>query len=76
MLIARSLTRPIVQLTAAVEGIGRGEPAAIPIEATGETGVLARAFARMIVKSNDKAAALEREVKEHRRTEAARDHHA
>ena len=48
LLIARSLTRPIVQLTAAVEAIARGDRAVVPVEATGETGVLARAFARMI----------------------------
>ena len=76
LLIARSLTRPIVQLTKAVESIGHGGTAIIPVEATGETGVLARAFARMVAESTDKTVALEREVAEHRRTEAARDHHA
>lgn len=76
LLIARSLTRPITQLTKAVEGIGHGGTTAIPVEATGETGVLARAFARMIAESSEKTLALEREVAEHRRTEAARDHHA
>jgi PAS domain S-box-containing protein len=74
--VARSLTRPIGQLTAAVEGIGRNEPVAIPVDASGETGVLARAFARVMDEANAKTAALEREVQEHRRTEAARDHHA
>ena len=48
VLIARSLTRPIVQLTAAVEGAGRNGTAAIPVDAGGETGVLARAFARVM----------------------------
>jgi PAS domain S-box-containing protein len=76
LLIARSLTRPIVQLTKAVESIGRGGTATIPVDATGETGVLARAFARMIAESTDKTLALEREVAEHRRTEAALLHHA
>ncbi len=76
LLVASSLTRPIVQLTAAVEGISGNERAAIPIEAGGETGVLARAFARVIGEANAKTAALEREVAEHRRTEAARDHYA
>ena len=76
LLVARSLTRPIVQLTAAVEGIAGNERAAIPVEAGGETGVLARAFARVIGEANAKTAALEREVAEHRRTEAARDHYA
>ena len=73
VLIARSLTRPIVQLTAAVEGAGRNGTAAIPVDASGETGVLARAFARVIGEANSKAVELEHEVREHRRTEAARE---
>jgi PAS domain S-box-containing protein len=76
LLIARSLTRPIVQLTAAVEGLGKNDPTAIPVDAGGETGVLARAFARVMGEVRAKTTALEREVREHRRTEAARDHHA
>ena len=74
--IARSLTRPIIQLTAAVEGAGEAGAAAIPVDASGETGVLARAFARVIGEANAKTVALEREIEEHRRTEAARDLHA
>ena len=50
--------------------------AAIPVDASGETGVLARAFARVMGEANAKTAALEREVQDHRRTEAARDHYA
>jgi PAS domain S-box-containing protein len=74
--VARSLTRPISQLTAAVEGIGQNNPVAIPVNASGETGVLARAFARVIDEANAKTDALQREVQDHRRTEAARDHYA
>lgn len=76
VLLARSLTRPIGQLTAAIESGGRegGDP--IPVDAAGETGVLARAFARMIAETRTKTTALEREILEHRLTEAARDHHA
>ena len=74
--IANSLTRPIRQLTTAVEGAGKNGSVAIPINASGETGVLARAFARVLEEANAKTAALQREVLEHRRTEAARDHHA
>jgi PAS domain S-box-containing protein len=70
--IARSLTRPIVQLTAAVEGAGRDGSATIPVDASGETGVLARAFARAIGETSAKTVALEHEIEEHRRTEAAR----
>jgi PAS domain S-box-containing protein len=76
LLVARSLTGPIVRLTAAVEGIAGNERTTIPIGTGGETGVLARAFARVIGDANAKTAALEREVAEHRRTEAARDHYA
>jgi PAS domain S-box-containing protein len=75
-IVARSLTRPIHRLTAAVEGIGRHDATAIPVYAGGETGLLARAFARVIGEANAKAAELEREVREHRITEAARDHYA
>lgn len=76
VLLARSLTRPIGRLTAAVQAIGSGRPAEIPVDAGGETGVLARAFAQMVEETRVKTAALEREIEEHRRTEAARSHHA
>ena len=76
LLIARSLTRPIVRLTEAVQGVAKKGKAAIPVDARGETGVLARAFAKAIEQVNAKTAALEQEVQEHRRTVAARDHHA
>ena len=76
VLVARSLTGPIRRLTAAVEGAGSDIPIAVPVDARSETGVLARAFARVIGEANAKTAALEREVQEHRRTEAARDHYA
>ncbi|HLG81238.1 MAG TPA: PAS domain S-box protein [Bradyrhizobium sp.] len=76
VIVARSLTRPINQLRSSIEGIGRGEPVRIPIDAGGETGVLARAFERVLGELKAKTVALEHEVQEHRRTEAARDHHA
>ncbi|HEY6604010.1 MAG TPA: PAS domain S-box protein [Xanthobacteraceae bacterium] len=76
LLIARSLTRPIVRLTQAVQGVASKGKAAIPVDAGGETGVLARAFAQAIEEVNAKTAALQQEVLEHRRTVAARDHHA
>lgn len=68
LLIARSLTRPIVQLTRAVEAAARDGTATIPVDASGETGVLARSFAYLMEEANAKAVALEREVGEHRRT--------
>ena len=59
IIMARSLTRPIHRLTAAVESIGRKDAIPIPVDAGGETGVLARAFARVISEANAKAVALE-----------------
>jgi PAS domain S-box-containing protein len=76
VLVARSLTRPIVQLTAAVEGLGRNDSAPVPVNAGGETGILARAFSRVMDEVKAKTAALDREVQHHRRTEASRDRHA
>nr|WP_244608607.1 PAS domain S-box protein [Bradyrhizobium algeriense] len=76
LVIARSLTRPIVQLTEAVQGVASSKKIAIPVDAGGETGVLARAFAYAFEEINAKTAALQQEVQEHRRTIAARDHHA
>jgi PAS domain S-box-containing protein len=76
LLIARSLTRPIVRLTEAVQGVASKGKAAIPIDAGGETGVLAREFANAIEEINAKTVALQQEVQDHRRTIAARDHHA
>jgi PAS domain S-box-containing protein len=73
LLLAQSLTRPIGRLTKAVEAIGRGTPAVIPIDAGGETGMLARAFAHMVEETKAKTSALEYEVEERRRSEAARD---
>ncbi|QIO30424.1 PAS domain S-box protein [Bradyrhizobium sp. 1(2017)] len=76
VLLARSLTRPIGRLTRAVEAIGSGRSVDIPVDASGETGVLARAFAQMVEETRAKTAALEREIEDHRRTEVARSHHA
>jgi PAS domain S-box-containing protein len=76
VMVARSLTGPILHLTAAVEGGGRPGTPAIPVDAPGETGVLARAFARAISEINNKTDALERESRQHQLTERARDHFA
>jgi PAS domain S-box-containing protein len=76
LFVARTLTAPIIQLTAAVETIGRNDRVPIPVDAGGETGVLALAFARVIGEVNAKTAELQREIVQHRITEAARDHYA
>ncbi|HLH93184.1 MAG TPA: PAS domain S-box protein [Xanthobacteraceae bacterium] len=76
VLLARSLTRPLTAMTKAVEGFGQGRAIAIPTAATGEIGVLARAFARMVAEVREKTTALKREMEEHRRTETALARHA
>jgi PAS domain S-box-containing protein len=70
VIFARSLTKPLVQMTAAVVGFGRGQPMTLPGNAGGEIGVLARAFARMSAEVQEKTAALQDEIEKHRRTEA------
>jgi PAS domain S-box-containing protein len=66
VLLARSLSRPLVQMTKAVEDFTRGELTVIPTSAKGEIGVLARAFARMSTEVSEKAASLQRETDERR----------
>ena len=68
------MTRPLVQMTTAVEAFPR-DPEAVMPAATGEIGVLARAFARMMAEVKDKTASLEKEIAEHRRTEAELERH-
>jgi PAS domain S-box-containing protein len=75
VLLARSMTRPLVQMTKAVQAFPRDPDAVMPA-ATGEIGVLARAFARMRAEVKDKTASLEKEIAEHRRTEAELERHA
>ena len=67
VIIARSMTRPLAQMTRAVEGLARNELIVAPTGASGEIGVLARAFARMDADIRDKTAALNREIEERSR---------
>jgi len=67
ILLARSLTRPLVQMTRAVEGLAGDGPAVVPTGTGGEIGVLAQAFNRMATEVREKAAALGREVSQRRR---------
>lgn len=63
----RSLTRPLAQMTRAVEAFGRDKPMVMPTNATGEIGLLAGAFERMAADVRVKAEALTREIEERRR---------
>jgi len=64
VIIARSMTRPLVQMTRAVEGFARDESVVVPTNGSGEIGVLAKAFARLTAQIQDKTAALKREIEE------------
>lgn len=57
-LMARSLTRPLRRITAAVEGFAQGAPVELSNPGNGEIGILAAAFTRMARDVDDKAAAL------------------
>ena len=67
VVLARSLTRPLVEMTKAVEGFARGEPIMFPTRAGGEIGVLAEAFIRMATETREKTAALTNEIQQRRR---------
>ncbi len=66
-LLARSLAKPLVQMTRAVEGFSSGQPLALPVGASGEIGVLARAFNRMATEVREKTAAFGREASQRKR---------
>jgi signal transduction histidine kinase/ActR/RegA family two-component response regulator/HAMP domain-containing protein len=59
-LLAQTLTRPLTQMTAAVRGFANGAPLDLPVTASGEIGVLARAFKKMAGEVREKRAAISR----------------
>jgi PAS domain S-box-containing protein len=67
VIIARSMTKPLAQMTRAVEGLSQNAPTKVPTGASGEIGVLAKAFARMDADMREKTAALNREIEERSR---------
>jgi PAS domain S-box-containing protein len=75
LMVARSMTRPLVQVIRAVDAFARGQPAVLPADAAGELGVLATAFTRMMSEVQAKTTALEYEVEQHRHTEFALERH-
>ena len=74
-LVARSLTGPLVRMKAAVEAFPRDRAADLPTDASGEIGVLALAFERVMAEVREKTASLETEVQERRHAEAELKHH-
>jgi PAS domain S-box-containing protein len=66
VILARSLTKPLVQMTQAVTVFPRNESIVVPITAKDEIGVLARAFTRMAHDVRENATALKRTADERR----------
>jgi PAS domain S-box-containing protein len=64
---ARSLSRPLVQMTKAIEGFSRGRTVPAPVDASGEIGVLARSFTRMSKDLREQTESLTREIEDRRR---------
>src|SRR5262249_5521313 len=62
--------------TRAVEGFAQDRTVAVPTGASGEIGVLARAFARMVDEVHDKTAALHQKTEDHRAAESELARHA
>jgi PAS domain S-box-containing protein len=60
--IARSLSKPLVQITRAAEGLSRGELIAMPSEGGREIGVLSATFAEMATQIGTKQALLENTI--------------
>jgi PAS domain S-box-containing protein len=67
MFLARSLAKPLVQMTRAVESLPGDRPLVLPIGGSGEIGVLARAFSRMATDVRETTAALNREISQRKR---------
>src|SRR5262249_47053945 len=65
--LARSLSRPVVQMTRAVEAFARGVTVPAPVNAGGEIGVLAKSFTRMVDQMRAQTASLTREIEDRRR---------
>jgi signal transduction histidine kinase/ActR/RegA family two-component response regulator/stage V sporulation protein SpoVS len=60
ILLARTMSKPIVAMTNAVTAFTRGAPMVAPTNSSGEIGVLARAFRRMADEVTEQTAAMRR----------------
>jgi PAS domain S-box-containing protein len=71
VIVARSLTRPLVQMTKVMQGFSRDEAVPLPTGGGYEIGVLAREFAHMAAESHAKTAALNREIEAQKKAQQA-----
>ena len=60
VVFARSLTRPLLQMTSAVQSLARNKGFSLPTRAAGEIGVLARAFEQMAAEIKARVATIAR----------------
>ncbi len=67
--MSRWLTRPLAEMSSAVQAFARGESVPLPTRDPGPIGALARAFSQMTADVRAKTAALETQIEEQRRAE-------
>lgn len=65
--LARSLSRPLVEMTRAVQGFARDQSLALPRGGGHEVNVLGKAFERMRAEVREKAGALQHEIEQRSR---------
>jgi PAS domain S-box-containing protein len=66
VLLARSFSRPLAQMTAAVQTFGNRKSMDVPVSAAGEIGVLARAFRHMADEISSRSTLIENYVERER----------
>jgi PAS domain S-box-containing protein len=71
VIVARSLTQPLVQMTKVVQGFSRDVAVPLPTGGGPEIGVLAREFEHMAAESRAKTAALNREIEAQKKAQQA-----
>ena len=69
IVLSRSLAKPLVRMTRAVESFTGSEAISVPTRERGEIGVLARAFERMSEEVREKTDALMQEITERKQAE-------
>jgi PAS domain S-box-containing protein len=75
-LLARSLTKPLAEMTRAVQSFSGGKPTAVLLRGSGEIRTLANAFSHMATEVWEKTEAVKLEVMKRRRTETDLQGHA
>uniref|UniRef100_Q07QQ0 histidine kinase n=1 Tax=Rhodopseudomonas palustris (strain BisA53) TaxID=316055 RepID=Q07QQ0_RHOP5 len=61
ILLARMMIRPLTEMTTAIANFAQDKPLLVPLTASGEIGVLARAFKKMVQEVREKNASIQRD---------------